>query len=89
MKLSHWLISKVGRKLQVSRKILSYILAVVRVRLMKKIGLLDLTNQTQIYKRNGQKQRTKSVRDYCRIRIILHTPSAYYMHTNVNFLGVY
>ena len=36
----------------------------MRMRLLKNIGLIDLTNQTLLKKGNGYKIRTKSVRDY-------------------------
>ena len=60
----------------------------MRVRLSQKIGLLDLTNRTRFKKGIGYKIRTKSVRDYLGMRLILHTQSIYYWHTNVDLLGV-
>ena len=48
------------------------LLVIMRVRLLQKIGLHNLTNQTQRNKGNGQKQRMKSIHDYCRIHLMLH-----------------
>ena len=67
----------------------SHLLVIMRVKLSQKIGLLDLTNRTRFKKGNGQKQCTKTVRDYCGIRFMLHTPSYYYAYTNVDLLGVW
>ena len=67
----------------------THLLVIMRVRLSQKIGLLDLTNRTRFKKGNGLKQRTKSMHDYCGIRLMLHTPSYYYAHTNVDLLGVW
>ena len=66
----------------------TYLLVVMRVRLSQKIGLLDLMNWTQSKKGNGYKIRTKSVRDYWEMRLMLHMQSIYYWHTNVDLLGV-
>ena len=41
-----------------------------------------------IKKGNGQKQRTKIVRDYCGMSSILHTTFYYYRYTNIDLLGV-
>ena len=64
-----------------------HLLLIMCVRLWQKIVLLNFPNRTRLKKVNGLKIRTKSVSDYCGIRIILHTPSYYYGHTNVNLLG--
>ena len=65
----------------------THLLVVMCVRLLQNIGLLDLTNWNQFKKGNGYKIRTKSVRDYWGMRLILHTRSIYYWHTNVDILG--
>ena len=67
----------------------THLLVVMCVRLSQKIGPLDLTNRTRFKKVNGYKIRTKSVRDYCGIRLMLHTQSIYYWKKNVDLLGVY
>ena len=41
----------------------THLLVIMRVRLLQKIGLLDLTNRTRFKKGNGYKIRTKSVRE--------------------------
>ena len=41
----------------------AHLLVIICVRLLQKIGLLDLKNWTQFKKGNGIKIRTKSVRD--------------------------
>ena len=64
------------------------LLLIMRVRLLQKIGLLDLTKRIRFKKENGYKIRTKSLRDYCGIRVMLHTRSIYYWHTNFYLLGV-
>ena len=61
---------------------------IMRVRLLQRIGLLDLTNRTQFKKGNGYKIRTKSVRDYWGMRLMLHTPYIHYWYTNVDLLIV-
>ena len=66
----------------------THLSVIMCVRLFQKIGLLNLTDRTRSKKGNGWEQRTKSVRDYCGIRLILHTESYHYAHTNVNFLRV-
>ena len=53
----------------------THLLVIMRMRLSQKFGLLDLTNRSRFKKVNGHKQRTKSVRDYCIISLMLHTPS--------------
>ena len=67
---------------------ITQLLVIMRVRLLKKIGLLNLNNRTRFKKVDGYKQRTKSVRDYCGIHLLLHTPSCYYAHTTVELLGL-
>ena len=64
------------------------LLLIMRVRLLQKIGLLDLMNRNRFKKENGYKIRTKRLRDYCGIRVMLHTRSIYYWHTNFYLLGV-
>ena len=66
----------------------THLLVVMRVSLSQKIGLLDLTNRTRLKNGKGYKIRTKSVRDYWGMRLMLHTRSIYYWHTNVDLLGV-
>ena len=63
-------------------------LVVIPVRLSQKIGLLDLINQTQFKKVNGNKICTKIVRDQLGMTLMLHTRSIYYWHINVDLLGV-
>ena len=64
------------------------LLVIMHVRLSQKISLLDLKNQTLFKKENSTKQRTKSLCNYCRIRIMLYTPYYYHTHTNIDLLGV-
>ena len=66
----------------------THLLVIMSVRLSQKIGLLDLTNRTQFKKGNGYKIRTKSVRDYWGMSLMLHTRSIYYWHKNADLLGV-
>ena len=66
----------------------THLLVIMRVRVSQKISPLDLMNGTCLKKGNGYKIRTKSVRDYLGMRLILHTRSIYYWHTNVDLLGV-
>ena len=56
----------------------TYLLVIMRVRLSKKIGLVDLMNCTRFKKGNG----------YWGIYLMLNTPYIYYGHTNVFLLGV-
>ena len=64
------------------------LLVIMHTKLSQKIGLIDLTNRTRFKKANGYKIRTKSVRDYWGMRLMLHTRSIYYWDTNVDLLGV-
>ena len=64
------------------------LLVVLRVRLSQNICLLDLTNQTRFKNGNSCIMRTKSVREYSVMRLMLHARSIYYWYMNVNFLGV-
>ena len=64
------------------------LLVIMHARLSQKICLLDLKNKTLFKKENSTKQRTKSLCNYCRIRIMLHTLYYYYTHTNIDLLGV-
>ena len=66
----------------------THLLVVMRVRPLQNISLHDLTNQTRFKKGIGYKIRTKSVRDYWGMRLMLHTRSIYYWDTNVDLLGV-
>ena len=66
----------------------AHLLVVMQVRLLQKIGPLDLTNPTEFKKVNGYKIRMKSLCNYWGVRITLHTPSIYYWHTNVDLPGV-
>ena len=49
---------------------------------------VQLEKWNQLKKRNGYKIRTKIVRDYRGMRLMLHTRSIYYCHTNFDLLGV-
>ena len=51
----------------------NHLVVLIRVRPSKNIGLLNLKNQTQFKKGNSYIIRTKSVRDYWGMRLILHT----------------
>ena len=53
----------------------THLLVVMHVRLLQKIGLLDLKNRTQFKKGNRYRIRTKSVHDYLGMRLMLHTRS--------------
>ena len=64
----------------------NHLLVMMFVMLSQKIGMIDLTSQTQFKRGNGYKIGTKSVRDYCALRLMLHTISYYYRHTNVDLL---
>ena len=66
----------------------THLLVVIHVRLLQKIGLTDLTNRTRFKTVNGYKIRTKSVSGYWGMRIMLHTWSIYYWHTNVDLFWV-
>ena len=66
----------------------THLLVIMCVRLSQKIGLIDLSNRTKSKKVNGWKIRTKIVRDYWGMRLMLHMPSIQYRHTNVNLLGL-
>ena len=63
------------------------LLLIMRVRLLQKIGLLDLTKRIRFKKENGYKIRTKNLHDYCEMHLMLHTRSIYYWHTNFDLLG--
>ena len=52
------------------------------------IGQRDLTNRNQFKKRYSYKIRTKSVRNYCVITLMIYIRSIYYWHTNVDLVGV-
>ena len=65
----------------------THLLVVMRLRILQKIGPLDLTNRTRFKKGNGYKFRTKSVRDYWGMRLMLHKRSINYWHTNIDPLG--
>ena len=65
----------------------THLLVVMRVRLSQKIGLLDLMNWTRFKKGNCYKIRTKSVRNYWGMHLMLHTGYMYYWHKNVDLLG--
>ena len=56
----------------------TYLLVIMRKRLLQKTSLLDLTNRTQFKKGNGYKIRTKSVHYYWGMHLMLHTRSIYY-----------
>ena len=47
----------------------THLLVIMHVRLSQKIGFLDLTDRTRFKKGNGYKIRTKSVRNYLRMRL--------------------
>ena len=49
----------------------NHLLVVMRVSLSQNISLLDLMNRTQFKKWNGYKTRTKSVRNYWWMRLML------------------
>ena len=66
----------------------THLLVVMRVRLSQKISLIILTNRTRFKKGNEYNIRTKSVRYYWGMRLMLHMQSIYYWHTNVDLLGV-
>ena len=66
----------------------THLLVVTCMRLSQNIGLLDLKNRTLFKRGNGYKIRTKSVRDYWVMRLMIHTRTIYYWHTNVNLLGL-
>ena len=66
----------------------THLLVIMRMSISQKIGLLDLTNRTQFKKGNGYKIRTKSVHNYWGIYLMLHTPSIYYWHKNIDLPGV-
>ena len=51
----------------------THLSVVMSMRISQNIGLLDLTNRTRFKKGNGYKIRTKSVRDYWGMRLMLHT----------------
>ena len=55
----------------------THLLVVMRVRLSQNIGLPDLTNWTRLKKGNRYKIRTKSVRNYWGMRLMLHARSIY------------
>ena len=67
----------------------NHFLVVRCLRLLQKIVLLDLTNRTRLKKGNGYKICTESVRYNWGMRVMINTPSIYYLHTNVDLLGVY
>ena len=67
----------------------THLLVVMSARLLQKMGLINLTNRTRFKKGNGYKIRTKSVRNYCGIRLMLHMRSIYCWYTNVKLLGVW
>ena len=66
----------------------NHLLVVMGVRLLQKIGLIDLKNRTLFRKGNGYKIRTKSVHNYWGMHLMLHTQSIYYWLTNVDLPGV-
>ena len=66
----------------------THLLVVMRVRILQKMGLLDLKNRTQFKTENCYKISTKSVRNYRGSRLMLHTRSIYYWHKNVDLLVV-
>ena len=65
------------------------LLVIIRMRISQKIGLLNLANRNCFKKGNGYKIRTKSVRNYLVMCLILHTMSIYYKHTNSDLLVVW
>ena len=66
----------------------NHLLVIMRMSISQKIGLLDLTNRTQFKKGNGYKILTESVHNYWGIYLMLHTPSIYYWHKNIDLPGV-
>ena len=66
----------------------THLLVIMRMRLSKKIGLIDLMNWTRLKKINGQKIRTESVHDYWGMYLMLHMQYIYYGHKNIEILGV-
>ena len=54
------------------------LLVIICVRLLQKIGLLDLTNRTRFKKVKGYTICTKSVRYYWGMRLMLYARSIYY-----------
>ena len=66
----------------------AHLLVIICVRLLQKIGLINLMNHTQFKKVNGYKIRTESVCNYWGICLMLHALSIYYEHINVDLLGV-
>ena len=67
----------------------THLLVMLRVRLSQKIGLLDLTNHIRFKKENDEKQRTRSVRNYWGMRLILNKLYINYRHTHVDLIGVF
>ena len=63
------------------------LLVIMRVRLLQKDGLCELTNRIRFKEGSGHNILTKSVRDYCRMSLMLNMPYIYYRHTNVDLLG--
>ena len=51
----------------------NHLLAIMRVRLLQKIGLHILTNCTQPKKGNSYKKHTESICYYCGVNLMLHT----------------
>ena len=63
------------------------LLVVMRWRLSQKISLLDLTNCNR-FKIKELENKYKILWDYWGTHLMLHTPSIYHGHKNVNLLGV-
>ena len=66
----------------------THLVAVMRVRLLQKIGLLNLRNWTRFKKGNVCIICTKSVRDYWGMSLMLPMWFIFYWHTNVDLLRV-
>ena len=66
----------------------TYLLVVMRVRLLQNIGVIVLMNRNQIKNLNGYKIRIKSVCNYWLMCLTLHTRYIYYRHKNVDLLGM-
>ena len=66
----------------------THLLVAMRVRILQNIGLPELMNRTRFKKLNGYKIRTKSVRDYWGMHLMIHRRSIYYCYTNTDLLGV-
>ena len=65
----------------------THLLVVMRLRILQKIGPLDLTNRTRFKKGNGYKEHKKSLHNYWGMRIILQMSCIYYWHTNAELPG--